>query len=98
MSLESGNLSADIPPSDPWSTILLRHGATAERLPIVKSLLAKVGITHQNLPDLIEIYEGPTDIHQPFPGFGGTDKKIEDLAGRLQECKTSFKAHYSQFD
>ena len=84
--------------SKEWDVLLLKQGASAERLSVVKEILANVGITHQNLRDLIEIYEGPTDMHLPFPGFGGTNEEIEQLAGRLQECKTSFQAHFIDHD
>lgn len=83
---------------DAWNRMLLERGATPDRLPTLKSVLARVGITKQNLRDLIEIYEGPTDMHQPFPGFGGTDQEIEEVAGRLEECKTSFQSHFVDHD
>ena len=81
-----------------WNRMLLERGVVPDRLPTVKKILTRVGITKQNLHDLIEIYEGPTDMHQPFPGFVGTDAQIEDLAGRLEECKTSFKSHFADHD
>ena len=98
MTSESRNTSAEIAASGAWDATLLKYGASKEHLPIVKNILANVGITHENLRDLIEIYEGPTDMHQPFPGFGGTDQEISELAGRLEECKTSFQSHYSDHD
>lgn len=81
-----------------WNRMLVERGATPDRLSIVKGILARVGITKQNLCDLIEIYEGPTDMHQSFPGFGGTDEELEEIAGRLEECKTSFQSHFVDHD
>ncbi len=81
-----------------WNRMLIERGASHDRLTTVKRVLAGVGITKQNLRDLIEIYEGPTDMHQPFPGFGGTDHEIEEVAGRLEECKTSFQSHFIDHD
>lgn len=81
-----------------WNRMLFERGVTPDRLQVVKRVLAGVGITKSNLVDLIEIYEGPTDMHQPFPGFGGSDKEIEEVAGRLEECKTSFQSHFIDHD
>jgi hypothetical protein len=81
-----------------WNRMLLERGAAPEHLTTVKKILIRVGISKQNLRDLIEIYEGPTDMHQPFPGFGGSDREIEEVAFRLEECKTSFQSHFIDHD
>ena len=81
-----------------FDQLLREQGTPSDRLFIVKSILVRVGVTNENLRDLIETYEGPTDMHQPFPGFGGTDHEIEEVAGRLEECKTSFQSHFIDHD
>ncbi len=98
MSLESGNSSADIPLSDPWHTILLKYGATAERVPVVREILMRNGITPEDLPELIHLSESLMGLNHPFTGFSGSDAEIDQIAADLQAEKTMVKAHFEDHD
>lgn len=98
MSLESNYPSADIPPSDPWHTILLKYGATVDRVPVVREILIRNGITPKDLPELIRLSESPMGLNCPFTGFSGSDTEIDQIAADLQAEKTMIKAHFEDHD
>jgi hypothetical protein len=78
--------------------MLLDLGAPAERLPVVKTILTQSGITKENLHELIRFSESPMGMHRPFPGFGGSDGEIDQIAADLQAEKTMYRSHYLDHD
>ncbi len=73
-------------------------GAPVERLPVVKTILAQSGITKENLHELIRLSESPMGMKRPFPGFGGSDGEIDQIAADLQAEKTMYRSHYLDHD
>ncbi len=81
-----------------WNAILLEYGATPERLPAVKAVLAGVGVTRDNLRELIRLSEGRMGINSTFRGFGGSDAELDQVAADLEAEKTMFQSHYRDHD
>lgn len=79
--------------------LLLEYGATPETMRLVKEVLARYGLNDAaEIRRCIDTYRSPADVHRTFPGFGGSYAKLRDLAAALEECKTSFRAHYEDHD
>ncbi len=81
-----------------WSAILLGYGAAPERLPAVKAVLAGVGVTRDNLRELIRLSEGRMGMNSTFRGFGGSDVELDQVAADLEAEKTMFQSHYRDHD
>lgn len=84
--------------SETWDAMLLRHGATPDRLPTVKDVLARVGITRDNLQDLIRLSESRMGMGSPFRGFGGSDAELDQVVADLEAEKTMFQSHFADHD
>jgi hypothetical protein len=81
-----------------WNAMLLEYGATPERLPVVKAVLAGVGVTRDNLRELIRFSESRMGMNCAFRGFGGSDAELDQVAADLEAEKTMFQSHYLDHD
>lgn len=81
-----------------FNHFLIEHRTPEERLPAVKAILARSGITRRNLRDAIELYQSRMGEGVPFPGFSGDDKTIEQLAVALQADEMQYRFHYEEPD
>lgn len=81
-----------------WDVMLLEYGATPERLPVVKTILAGVGVTKDNLRELVRLSESRMGMNSAFRGFGGNDAELDQVAADLEAEKTMFQSHYRDHD
>lgn len=74
--------------------MLVEYGASEERLPVVKTILARSGITKDNLRELIRLSESRMGMNRTFPRLGGSDREIDQIAADLEAEKTMYQSHY----
>lgn len=78
--------------------MLVEYGAPEERLSVVKTILARSGITKDNLRELVRLSESRMGMNRAFVGLGGSDSEIDQVAADLEAEKTMYQSHYLDHD